>query len=1026
MSHNGYHGKKDPSIEAYRASPVVHRHPADGGRHGGRAAAGGRPSGPSSGQHLGPEIYGFSHAEGLPGFEGSIAAATLVPLLGGPAASPEAAYLALLCHEGLADFRQAHSWDPGVVPSVETALRTIAQQCTPTGREVQLRLQAMARLKELAQSGIHFCVGLDLEPYGSFVSGLYTPSGDLDLSIEGHATWRDEAGRVQRVTVDGMEREMKVKFLRALASRIQAKRLCQGQVDRILHARVPILKFRDPCGLDFDVGIGGSQALFKSTVLGLLAQYEWRFGALVRLVKLWARNCGINDSANGTLNSFAITLLVVFHLQTRSPAVLPPLCQLFGVAPDAARPLQGGASPDWHLLSVACERLSQMGRQGGPSPAGANSETLLELLASFFALYEGLLRGGWALQKGSDAAALRSVLRRVRVDTWAGRLRCQRWEREGYCCSVEDPFDSTDNCARTVRTEERLGAIAAAAAAGRELLLELSTPDQAARALVELFGRGGLHPNHLHDLLRPNGQATAVQWIRPVDLIIPPRIQGFTEGRIPLAVHVNHLRQRGVEGRHARLEALQHQLELLTLAPASVQHAQQAQQTQQGGEPSVSLVPGLSPASVLPDPARAAPAAAASGLAPGAATPGSVGGAGDAQRAQRGALPATTPSLQLLRQAMEPQVAEEAARLAEVEQKAAEAAAATRQAREERKAAKRAAARAARDAKAEERRRARAERGRSRSRSSRASRSRSRRSVASRAVSPALQAAANAAAAAVSNLGKASHLAAPPAGSANTAAAAAQAAAAAALARSKPEPTADAAALAAQLLPPEAALFAASAAAAGHAAAEAGAAKDGSGADGKAEGASEPATVPALAAQGAEAVGAAAAAQDVPEAAAGSGSDGSGKRKERRHGKNMKAAFAGRQLRRAAAEAAAGVEAYAASGAPPPGLAAASQLRQQHVRQQPSVAAGSPHAHQNEGQVAGANGAHVSRRQHRGRGQRHHEGAAEGPAVAPTGGQRSTATVVLRVPRPQSGRGLKDGASRQAPAAAAPAPNLPA
>jgi hypothetical protein len=34
----------------------------------------------------------------------------------------------------------------------------------------------------------------------------------------------------------------------ALASRIQAKRLCVGQVDRILHARVPILKFRDISG----------------------------------------------------------------------------------------------------------------------------------------------------------------------------------------------------------------------------------------------------------------------------------------------------------------------------------------------------------------------------------------------------------------------------------------------------------------------------------------------------------------------------------------------------------------------------------------------------------------------------------------------------------------------------------------------------------------------------------------------------------------------------------------------------------
>lgn len=55
-------------------------------------------------------------AAGLPGFEGSVAAATL----GGPSPAPEAAYLALLCLEGLADFRQGHSWAPQVVPSVET------------------------------------------------------------------------------------------------------------------------------------------------------------------------------------------------------------------------------------------------------------------------------------------------------------------------------------------------------------------------------------------------------------------------------------------------------------------------------------------------------------------------------------------------------------------------------------------------------------------------------------------------------------------------------------------------------------------------------------------------------------------------------------------------------------------------------------------------------------------------------------------------------------------------------------------
>lgn len=101
------------------------------------------------------------------------------------------------------------------------------------------------------------------------------------------------------------------------------------------------------------MGIGGSQALFKSTILGLLAQvggrgrrcralkalaqvavfcaatsypaqrcvrlgpctpstlqFDWRVGALVRLVKLWARHHDVNDSTNGTLNSFALTLLV--------------------------------------------------------------------------------------------------------------------------------------------------------------------------------------------------------------------------------------------------------------------------------------------------------------------------------------------------------------------------------------------------------------------------------------------------------------------------------------------------------------------------------------------------------------------------------------------------------------------------------------------------------------------------------------------------------------------------------------------
>ncbi len=33
------------------------------------------------------------------------------------------------------------------------------------------------------------------------------------------------------------------------------------------------------------------------------------------------------------------------------------------------------------------------------------------------------------------------VLRRARLDTWAGQLRDGQWEKAGYMCSIEDPFD---------------------------------------------------------------------------------------------------------------------------------------------------------------------------------------------------------------------------------------------------------------------------------------------------------------------------------------------------------------------------------------------------------------------------------------------------------------------------------------------------------------------------------------------------------------------------------------------------------
>ena len=41
------------------------------------------------------------------------------------------------------------------------------------------------------------------------------------------------------------------------------------------------------------------------------------------------------------------------------------------------------------------------------------------------------------------------VCRYVRISTWCGTWTYRPWTKK-YCVGVEDPFDCTDNCARTI------------------------------------------------------------------------------------------------------------------------------------------------------------------------------------------------------------------------------------------------------------------------------------------------------------------------------------------------------------------------------------------------------------------------------------------------------------------------------------------------------------------------------------------------------------------------------------------------
>lgn len=55
----------------------------------------------------------------------------------------------------------------------------------PTDTDAEKRRRVLAEVGDLVETGLRNWTGMHVKPYGSFVSGLYTSSGDLDISVEG-------------------------------------------------------------------------------------------------------------------------------------------------------------------------------------------------------------------------------------------------------------------------------------------------------------------------------------------------------------------------------------------------------------------------------------------------------------------------------------------------------------------------------------------------------------------------------------------------------------------------------------------------------------------------------------------------------------------------------------------------------------------------------------------------------------------------------------------------------------------------
>ena len=336
------------------------------------------------------------------------------------------------------------------------------------------------------------CSRLKAYAFGSTVCGMQNKESDMDICVDGKIdsaplnTW--EGGNHLNM-LSSVVRFSKQKFLHELADLLILKKIAEEEtLERIIHARIPVFKYVDRnTGIKCDIIVGGETFRFKATVLALLGSIDWRFLALVRLVKLWAARHNLLDASLGMLNSYSLKLLVLFHLQNRHVPVLPTLC----IGSGKERPIQNSGRESHQKNTQRMHRYIEDFKEKaiafqsdrGKNPEKWNRESLAELFVSF-------------MQFVADLTSLEhlvgdvTLMQRLKIDTWDGSfLYSNRNDTErAYHLYIRDPFESkADNAARSLSLAGEREIQAATAGFSDKFLLTCGLENPTYDDILDLF-----------------------------------------------------------------------------------------------------------------------------------------------------------------------------------------------------------------------------------------------------------------------------------------------------------------------------------------------------------------------------------------------------------------------------------------------------------------------------------------------------------------------------------------------------------
>ncbi|XP_024362778.1 protein HESO1 isoform X2 [Physcomitrium patens] len=407
-------------------------------------------------------------------------------------------------------------WDPESRRLVDRVLEDVYTVLQPTKEQRADRRNVVQFVDTFVKQRIQ---GSHIRVFGSFVMDLYTGSSDLDLSLNMSYSPVDRSR--------GDKIAMLRKLTRALHTlhhgRNGMTRLTVRKIEPVMKAAVPVVKFVEVhTNIECDVSMENMDGVLKSELIGIFTKIDLRYRQLCFLLKAWAKAYNVNDSKKGTLNSLSIIFLAAFHLQTRSPPILPSFSAL----------LEGLFLRETeNCIAAVGERVAHYVKSGFGRD---NKETLGQLFGSFFTKF-------LAVESLWEQGLCASV--------YEGKWISKVWAKNHLgCMSVEDFAERSQNCARAVREKEFDVIHQSFRDTVAHLNASAGSPSQIREMKHTLFGIKSLKRTSEEPLVQPvEKQLKAVHgWMNPISdappYVGPDPVNGFSAAHLHQSVYSNYNR----------------------------------------------------------------------------------------------------------------------------------------------------------------------------------------------------------------------------------------------------------------------------------------------------------------------------------------------------------------------------------------------------------------------------------------------------------------------------------------------------